>query len=45
MSKKKHRLPTFTGGSQQVNYKASTRKAYALALLERQKQKQEQKGK
>jgi hypothetical protein len=45
MSKKKYRLPTFTGSSQQVNYKASTKRDYALALLQRHKAKQETKGK
>jgi hypothetical protein len=43
MSKKTMRLPSFTG--KQDNHKASTKKAYTAWLLERQKAKQEQRGK
>jgi hypothetical protein len=41
MAKKSRRLISFTG--KQDNHKASTKKAYAIALLERQKSKQEKK--
>jgi hypothetical protein len=43
MSKKTKRIPSFTG--RQDNHKASTKKAYASWLLERQRTKQENKGK
>jgi len=43
MAKKSRRLHTFGWG--QDNHKASTKKAYAVALLERQKSREERKGK
>jgi hypothetical protein len=41
MSKKTKRIPSFTG--RQDNHRASTKKAYAVALLDRQKARQEKK--
>jgi hypothetical protein len=43
MSKKSRKLPTF--GWQQDNHKASTKRGYTAWLLEKQKAKQESKGK
>jgi hypothetical protein len=43
MAKKSRGLPTYGWG--QDNHKASTKKAYAVALLERQRARQQKKGK